>query len=109
MEDIHGAQGPNSGPRVAVYLDAATSLTSSAEGQFNIWLSQCLVIEITPVSNVALCMPLNCVSAWSKPPGELQPNFVLLWKYTKIFHHVGVFPKFFFYHTVPLEPSESMH
>lgn len=63
MEDIHGAQGPNSVPRVAVYLDAATSLTSSAEGQFNIWLSQCLVIEITPVSNVALCMPLNCVSA----------------------------------------------
>lgn len=51
--------GDKAEPRVRHVFGCCESLTSSLEGQVNIWLSWCLVIEITPVSNVALWMPLN--------------------------------------------------
>lgn len=65
MEDIHRASGPNDRPRVWMHsFGCCKSLTSSLEGQFNTWLSKCLVIEIIALLNVRMPLKLLCILAF---------------------------------------------
>lgn len=78
MEDIHRASGPNDRPRVCRLFGCCKSLTSSLEGQFNTWLSKCLVIEIIALVNVRMPLKLLCILAFVST--SRWSNFMLLCK-----------------------------
>lgn len=78
MEDIHRASGPNDRPRVCRLFGCCKSLTSSVEGQFNTWLSKCLVIEIIALVNVRMPFKLLCILAFVST--SRWSNFMLLCK-----------------------------
>lgn len=79
MEDIHRASGPNDRPRVCRLFGCCKSLTSSLEGQFNTWLSKCLVIEIIALVNVRMPLNLLCILAFFVSTSRWS-NFMLLKK-----------------------------